>query len=272
MDREIDLLHQSLRCRTLIKSLKKYSDLVINKLLLNRINLRLTKKIGYSPLDDIKRLLRSQEIEIIIDGGAYKGDFSIEIAKAFPASTIYAFEPQIDSFRLLQSNTQHLTRVRPIRRAIGKDTGRAALYINMSPLTNSLLGNSASAEYYFKGVNDSVCREEVDVVALADFMEEYSLSYVDIVKLDLQGYELPALMGLGEQARTVKLFYLEVSFVQIYKDAALFSDIESYLRDKGFSFYQFYGLVRSPIDGRLLYGDALFINSHLLKSEPIEPK
>ncbi len=77
MDREIDLLHQSLRYWTLIKSLKKYSDLVINKLLLNRINLRLTKNIGYSPLDDIKRLLKSQKIEITIDGDAYKSDFSI---------------------------------------------------------------------------------------------------------------------------------------------------------------------------------------------------
>ena len=62
----------------------------------------------------------------------------------------------------------------------------------------------------------------------------------EILKLDTQGYELEILKG-GEQTlreSSVALF-VEVEFMQLYENQPLFSDVEHYLRQLGFSFYGF---------------------------------
>ena len=62
----------------------------------------------------------------------------------------------------------------------------------------------------------------------------------EIMKLDTQGYELEILKG-GEQTlrdSSIALF-VEVEFMQIYQNQPLFSEVEGYLRELGFSFYGF---------------------------------
>ena len=129
-------------------------------------------------------------------------------------------------------------------------------------MTNSLLENTAEALSYFSGFNDAVGVESVNVTSLADFMKRESVKEIDLLKLDLQGGELSALIGLHEQILNVKAIFLEVQFLQLYKSGCLFREIDEYLQDQGFAFFQFYSLVRSPHNGRLLYGDALFLNTN----------
>ena len=52
--------------------------------------------------------------------------------------------------------------------------------------------------------------------------------------------------------------------MELYDGAPLFSEIEVYLRTRGLAFYRFYDLVRSPNDGRLLYGDAMFARPEII--------
>ena len=116
--------------------------------------------------------------------------------------------------------------------------------------------------HYFEEYNQADGTEEVELTSLFDFLSSENISDVDILKLDLQGHELQAIKGMAEFINSVKLIFIEVQFLEIYKDTPLFSEVETYLREKGFMFYQFYGLTRSPIDGRLLYGDAIFFNQN----------
>jgi hypothetical protein len=114
--------------------------------------------------------------------------------------------------------------------------------------------------HYFQAFNQPDGVEEVDMISLFDFLSGEKVQVVDILKLDLQGHELQAIKGMAGFLSSVKLIFIEVQFLEIYQGTPLFSDVETYLRGKGFVFYQFFGLVRSPKDGRLLYGDAIFFN------------
>ena len=241
--------------------MKYIIDLIVNKILLKPFKLKVAYRSGSNPIDDIKTLLGNDSVKYIVDGGAYRGDFSLDMAKAFPNAAILAFEPQNNSFALLSKNTATIDRIKPVNYALGNKNGQALFYTNVSPLTNSLSKSTSDAMEYFRGFNDLKTTENVDVITLLDFCSKEGICDIDILKLDLQGHELQAIQGLGVLLNSVKLIYAEVEFLKLYEGASLFSDIELYLRERGFLFFQLYGLVRSPKNGRLLYGDAVFVNS-----------
>lgn len=91
-------------------------------------------------------------------------------------------------------------------------------------------------------------------------------AYVDLLKLDIQGFELKALMHASAVLRRTLVVHCEVSFVEIYKGQALFSEVEQYMRTVGFELVDFstlcrYPFVDTPYTGSrdwLGWGDAVF--------------
>jgi len=147
---------------------------------------------------------------------------------------------------------------------LSSESGQATLFVRTSPLTNSLKKNTGSGLSYFSEFVEDRRTIDVQTVKLADFAKTSTVKAIDILKLDIEGSELEVIIGLGSLIESVKLIYVEVQFVERYEGTPLFSDVESYLRKRGLIFYQLYDLVRSPKDGRLLYGDAMFVRSTLL--------
>ena len=249
-------------------SIRKCIYTVLNSYILKRFGLKLSRNIGEDPVAVMKRLLGNYAVRHVIDGGAYRGDFSMQMAEAFPLANVYAFEPQKTSYTLLCKTTERISRVKTYNCALSSDSGKAAFHTNISPLTSSLSNTSEEGLHYFREYNQPDTVEEVEATSLFDFLSREKVPVVDILKLDLQGHELQALKGMAESISSVKVIFVEVQFIKIYQDARLFSELDTYLRSKRFAFYNFFGLVRSPLDGRLLYGDAIFFNrEHISLSE-----
>lgn len=220
----------------------------------------MSRNIGSDSVKAMKQLLADYTVHHVVDGGAYQGDFSRQMAAVFPDATIHAFEPQKKSYELLCNTAKKIPRIKTYNCALSSSSGKSLLHTNIFPLTSSLADTSKEGLYYFQDYNQPDGAEEVEVISLSDFLLNEKVPAVDILKLDLQGYELQALKGMAEFIDSVKLIFVEVQFLAIYQGTPLFSEVEAYLRSKGFMFYQFFGLSRSPKDGRLLYGDALFFN------------
>jgi FkbM family methyltransferase len=245
--------------------MKKFINGIFNGILLKPFGLKLGYRIGGDPIEDIVRLTLERPIKTIVDGGAYVGAFSKSMTLAFPEAIIHAFEPTPASYDLLTVGTSMLPRIRRHRNALGAQHAISKFYANSSPLTNSLRQSSEDGHKYFVDLVKGEAEVQVEVVALSDFAQAHHINSFDVVKLDLQGNEHEALRGMGELLMRTQVALIEVQFVSLYEGAPLFCDIELLMRDKGLVLYQFYELVRSPRDGRLLYGDALFISSDLLK-------
>jgi len=88
---------------------------------------------------------------------------------------------------------------------------------------------------------------------------------VDFLKLDIQGFELPALRHASAVLARTNVVHCEVSFAEIYAGQGLFSEIEQLLRGQGFDFIDFHATCHYPYHGadqvsrdRLGWGDAIF--------------
>jgi FkbM family methyltransferase len=233
--------------------------------MLRPFGLQLSYRIGRNALADMKRLLSKFEVKYIIDGGAHQGDFSSSILTVFPQAHVYAFEPQNSSWELLRQAAIRNPSIKAFQCALGAESGTATFHINKSTLTSSLLPSSKQGLKYHKEYNQPCRTEMVQVVSLKEFLAKESLPHIDILKLDLQGYELQALKGLGDFLSCVKLIYTEVNFLNAYDQGCLFTNLSQYLQEHQFEFYQFYHLVTSPLDGRLLFGDAIFFSTRFVQ-------
>jgi FkbM family methyltransferase len=134
-----------------------------------------------------RRLLRSvlSTGSVVVDAGANIGIYSQFLSRCVsPTGVVHSFEPAPENFRHLQSATVHLANVRLSQAALGERSGRSKLY-----LSNQL--NVDHRTYATEGDLRPIV--EIDVISLDDYFE--AGQRVDLIKMDIQGYELHALRG-----------------------------------------------------------------------------
>ncbi len=122
---------------------------------------------------------------VVVDAGANIGIYS-EFFSYCVGSTgvVHSFEPSPENFKRLQSATRKLSNVRLSPAAVGEFSGRTELY-----LSHRL--NVDHRTYMADG--DSCHTVPIDMLALDDYFKPDQR--VDLLKMDIQGYELHALRG-----------------------------------------------------------------------------
>jgi FkbM family methyltransferase len=77
----------------------------------------------------------------------------------------------------------------------------------------------------------------------------------DFLNIDVQGAELKVLKGMGDLLHQFKWAYLEVNWEPLYKDCALFGEIEEYMARFGFRVAEYKKC------GSTGWGDCLFVRA-----------
>src|SRR6266480_3084921 len=134
-----------------------------------------------------RRLLRETLVAgaVVVDAGANIGIYSQFLSRCVgPTGVVHSFEPSSENFRRLQSAMRKLANVRLSPAAVGEYSGRSKLYVsdklNVDHRTYAPEGDSRRAV-------------PIDIVALDDYFKPGQR--VDLIKMDIQGYELHALRG-----------------------------------------------------------------------------
>jgi FkbM family methyltransferase len=131
-----------------------------------------------------------REGDVVIDAGANVGHMALLAAKAVgPTGHVIAIEPAERSFSLLQANAERNFpgRITAIRAACDETDGTATLFVSeYSEEFNSLRPDS---------VLDAGHQEVVPARSLGSLSRELDLT-PDVVKVDVEGAEWPALKGL----------------------------------------------------------------------------
>jgi FkbM family methyltransferase len=93
---------------------------------------------------------------------------------------------------------------------------------------------------------------DVKTILLKDILPKYNIDY-NFLNLDIQGAELKALKGMEEYLNKVDYIYTEVNEDYVYKDCALVTEIDDYL--KQFGLYR----VETKWCENYKWGDAFYI-------------
>ncbi len=134
-----------------------------------------------------RKLLRSilSAGAVVVDAGANIGVYSQFLSRCVgPTGVVHSFEPSPENFRRLQSATRKLANVRVCQVAVGEYSGKSKLYV--SDQLNVDHRTYATEE-------DSRPAVQIDAIALDNYFEPDQ--HVDLIKMDIQGYELHALRG-----------------------------------------------------------------------------
>jgi FkbM family methyltransferase len=122
---------------------------------------------------------------VVVDAGANIGIYSEFLSRCVgPTGAVHSFEPSPDNFKRLHAATRKLSNVRLSQAAVGEHSGKSELY-----LSDKL--NVDHRAYMAAG--DSRRTVPIEIVALDDYFKPGER--VDLIKMDIQGYELHALRG-----------------------------------------------------------------------------
>ena len=150
------------------------------------------KSFNRAELDAVRAHL-PPEGGVFVDIGANVGMMSLAVTAGMQAGTVIAIEPQPDMFaRLSFSMAQakdHGVRHVLVNAAIGPEVGTAALAVPDQPGMASLAAGTTAE-----------ITVNVPVIPLADVFQDAGIDHVDVLKIDVEGYEDQALLPLFERA------------------------------------------------------------------------
>ncbi len=211
--------------------------------------------------DDVKTLLNSDS-PVIVDGGSNVGTLVKLFLSQYDSPKIYAIEANLHLARQLSFKFKKNKSVIVVGKAIGRVRGNKKFDIANNLSSSSFFTRSRLNEKHHGQLTKVVNTITVEVVRLdSGIINEPT---IDLLKLDLEGYELEALRGASGILNRTKIIVAEVSFAEIYKGAPFFSDVETYLRANNFQLLNLYNLYTHP-DLCMMVGDALFVNKNFFK-------
>lgn len=137
----------------------------------------------------------------VVDIGANIGYYTLLAAELVgEKGKVFAFEPEPSNYDLLLRNVEinGYKNVTVVRKAVSNETGESSLFLSQKGFGQHSLYDSA-------GSGGTIT---VDAVSLDDFFEGEGYP-IDIIKIDIEGAEMAALLGMSRVLRkneNVKLF------------------------------------------------------------------
>jgi FkbM family methyltransferase len=221
-------------------------------------NLRLREIDGRMFESLYKPWLLNLGIQTVFDVGANTGQFARVIHEIFPEAFIYSFEPLSDCFRELQKVMQKVKNFQAFNTALADREGEAVFYRSEWSPSSSLRPMEQLHKEHFP-FTARECREIVHVQRLDDYTDDLNIQDNVLVKLDVQGGEDRVIAGGKRLLQRTKILIVETSMETLYCGQPLFRDIFRILEGQGFSYKGALSQLISPIDGRVLQADSIYV-------------
>ncbi len=217
-----------------------------------RKDIILSRPPGQFVITEIKlRKMRDRglKIQCAVDGGAAEGGWAREFKGIYPEAQVLCVEPRDAEQARLAELARELKGVHIGKTLLGASTGPVEFFESG---TQSSTLKAANGQPFGKKVT-------AEMTTLDDLITKMKLPWPDLIKLDLQGAELAALVGAGECLKRAQAVMLEVSFIALQLGMPLIGDVIPFMSERGFMCYDIAGLWHRPLDGALAQGDFVFL-------------
>jgi FkbM family methyltransferase len=193
--------------------------------------------LGYLDSLELLELIKNDgfNVKVIFDVGANIGTWTLLAKSFFEDANVHAFEPLLNHVRKFKTNTAKLSSTTIHSFCLGNENENALINVSSFSDSSSIL-KATPLEFEQFGIQKTG-EETVLVKKASDLIEQNVVPVPDVIKLDVQGFELEALKGFGAQLNKVSYLIVEVSFKKYYYDQPLFLDIANYLAGYGFNIF-----------------------------------
>jgi FkbM family methyltransferase len=189
---------------------------------------------------DYNRLKKLREYDFapasILDVGASNGVWSGTCSMIFPEAKYFLVEPQIYPWEYspVAGVSRHW-----IRKAVGSRE-------DIVELTVPEIGNKSQYNAHVLpppvgSLRASAPAQKIVTpqTTINHLLKTGEIQPPQLVKLDVQGYELEVLRGASELWQSAKVFFVETSLYRYWQKAPLLSEVVAYFAQYGFQFYDF---------------------------------
>lgn len=194
---------------------------------------------------------------VIIDCGAHDGSDSVELATIFKKGIIHSFEPVEELYLRLKKKAEKYNNIHSYQIALADKNGVMDLYVSegSSDASSSLL----EPVEHLKDHPGTFFKNTVSVSTntLDSWANKNAILKVDMLWLDMQGYELNMLKASEFILGTVSVIHTEVSTKETYKEVTQYKEYRSFLESKGFE------LLLEAIPKGWDMGNALFLRKKI---------
>ena len=189
----------------------------------------------------------------VLDVGAAHGDWSLMCSKIFPDSDFLLVEPLEEYEKSLQKTRKKICNARYILTAVGSFTGETAIFVQKDLVGSSILHDS---DPRFPGV-----QRTVPIVTADNLITQTGSTIPDLVKVDIQCYELEFLQGASSLLHITEVFILEASLFRFLDGSPLIHEVIEYMTTHGYMIDDIVGHLYRPSDGALGQVDIAFVKS-----------
>ena len=170
-----------------------------------------TIRIPQNELFRVHRIFQDQEYAVppqympasritVIDVGANVGLFAIFMKTIKPDSVIHCFEPAPQTFKLLSANTEGLPEIH--LHPFGLFEKKGVYKMMLHPFNSGENSIAITPQEYAACV-------EVQIADAAAALADIGLDYIDILKIDTEGCEVPILQSLKPRLDYVGMVLIE---------------------------------------------------------------
>jgi FkbM family methyltransferase len=212
--------------------------------------------------DDLRlaQMLVENEVELVLDIGANRGQFAITLFEAGFTGRIVSFEPVPAAHLVLSENARAFGprwSVAPAM-ALSDTEGSASFRLTSAETTSSLLELSESDSL---AGDSSVEKIEVPTRRLDSLIGDLGLDQQSwFLKIDVQGGEALVLAGAEKALRLTKGLVVELSTHELYTGQPLAFEMLTFFRERGFDLHDIIPGYRDPSTFRLLQFDAVLFH------------
>lgn len=210
----------------------------------------------YQPYNMKQRFLELQNLgfnpKYFLDAGANRGGISGLAKEVFPEIKCYLIEPMEE----LADGLREFVRLYPdckfLPGALSHKTGTTTLHIDLSgdaDMVAQSLTSKASATTVARTVN---------TYAVDDLISSQEINIPDLIKLDVEGYELEVLRGATKTFGHTEVYVLEANFWKL-DNRPDFLEVINFMAEREYVVYDFAGLLRRPSDNAPGLIDIVFV-------------
>jgi FkbM family methyltransferase len=146
----------------------------------------------------------NKKIEIIVEAGARYGEESIAMASIFKDAKLFSFECNPNTVEICKNKLKDVSNISFIPIGLGDKNEQLPFY--------SYIENNDGASSFLKRIDaerTQVQTGTIDIIKLSDFVSDHNISTIDLLCMDVQGYELNILKGCGDFIKNIKFVIME---------------------------------------------------------------